>query len=368
MKILHIINSLTTGGAEKLIDDLLPLLKNNHGIDVSVLLLTDERMFFKENLEENDIPIDIVKCNKNYSFKNIYHIRKYIKTYEFDLVHAHLFPTTYWLALATKLRIRKKPKLMMTEHSTHNRRRDKKILKPLEKYIYSHYDKVISISEGTQENLIKWLQPRNKDKFIVIPNGIDFDTFNQATPLNRIILNDELTAKDILLCMVGSLSPQKDQSTIIRSLKHLDENVKLILVGDGPRKEEIKNLISDLGLIHRVFLLGNRRDVPNILKTIDIPIVSSKWEGFGLVAVEGMAAGKPLIASNISGLNSIVEGAGLLFEQGNEQDLAQKIKQLITNYEYYEATKAHCLKRSNLYNISNMAEKYNKSYLKVLSK
>ena len=96
---------------------------------------------------------------------------------------------------------------------------------------------------------------------------------------------------------------------------HLPVNFKLILVGEGPLKNSSQMLVQELCLKDRVFFLGNRDDVERIFKTADLSVLSSHWEGFGLVAVEGMAAGKPVIASNVSGLSEIVSGAGVLFEK-----------------------------------------------------
>src|SRR5699024_7093835 len=136
-------------------------------------------------------------------------------------------------------------------------------------------------------------------------------------PYSKSYLNKTLRKEDILLCMIGRFSEQKDQKTIINSLKYLPDNIKLILVGDGEKKNELKLLTQELGLTNRVIFMGVRNDIPKIYKTIDIPIISSNWEGFGLVAVEGMAAGKPIIASDVPGLFNIVNDYGLTFKKNN---------------------------------------------------
>ena len=136
---------------------------------------------------------------------------------------------------------------------------------------------------------------------------------------------------DKILIQVARFNKYKDHRTLIKSLKILPNNIKLILVGDGELKFEIKKLINELDLNKRVALLGVRMDVPNLLKSSDISILSSHSEGFGLVAIEGMASGKPFVGSDVKGLSNIVSGAGLLFENGNEKTKQEMSKRDFEN-------------------------------------
>ena len=151
--------------------------------------------------------------------------------------------------------------------------------------------------------------------------------------------------------MVGRFSEAKDQATIIKSMKYISEDVHLLLVGEGPLKDYNKRLAEDIGVSNKVHFLGFRSDVERILKTSDIIIQSSNWEGFGLAVVEGMAAGKPVISSGVPGLKEVVEGAGVLFEQGNDIELAGKINMLLQDNRYYENIAKACLDRANYYDI-----------------
>ncbi|WP_082021825.1 glycosyltransferase family 4 protein [Sphingobacterium sp. T2] len=116
----------------------------------------------------------------------------------------------------------------------------------------------------------------------------------------------------------------------------------LLLVGDGVRKNELVKLVNENNLGNRVHFLGVRNDVNSILKSVDYVVVSSHWEGFGLAAVEGMAAQKPVLASNVKGLGEVVNGAGILFEKGNEQSLAENILTLHSNPLRYSEIANKC--------------------------
>lgn len=366
MKILHIINNLAVGGAQKIIEELVPLQNQYRYVQVDVLLLSDKNIIFDEKLKQYNIKIDVVPFRDIYGFRNINYIRKYIIQGVYDIVHTHLFPCNYWVSIASKLMFLNKPKFITTEHSTHNKRRDKFYLRIIERFIYSSYDIIISISEGTQRNLVKWIKPKNKDKFVVIENGINLENFMNAEPYKKYDLDSQFSESTKLLCMVGSFSKQKDQATIIQAMKNLPEDTFLLLVGDGSLRSANERLAKQLEVDDRVKFLGIRKDIPKMFKTSDIVIVSSQWEGFGLAAVEGMAAGKPVIASDVQGLAEVVRGAGFLFKKENVKELSNIINNLLGNKtEYNEACK-RSLKRSNRYNIHRTVDDYIKVYSKIL--
>lgn len=364
MRILHIINSLSSGGAEKLIEEILPLINKLEGVEAEVLLLTDENNVFDKNLKEKNINIQVLSKGKIRSPYNIIDIRRKIIEKKYDVVHTHLFPANYWTSIAFKLIFGKKPKLLTTEHSTYNRRREKSYFRYIDKFIYSNFDKIISISKQTQDSLSLWIDPnqRNLEKFIVIENGIDLSKFIEVKPYPKARINKDFNEDLKLLCMVGRFSKSKDQATVIKSLENLSEDVHLLLIGEGELKMENEILAKEIGVESRVHFLGFRNDVNRILRTSDIIILSSYWEGFGLAAVEGMAAGKPVIASDVPGLREVVKGAGVLFPRGDSKELARTIDKLTKDKKEYEYISEACLRRAGHFDIKNMVERYVNTY------
>lgn len=126
--------------------------------------------------------------------------------------------------------------------------------------------------------------------------------------------------------------------------------------------DEYQKLAQYYNLSKRILFLSVREDAISILKASDIVVMSSNFEGFGLAAVEGMAAGKPVIASDVEGLSNIVEGAGLLFEPHNEKDLAAKIRLLMEDQLFYKSVSEKCKQRSEKYDVSVMGNRYNQLY------
>lgn len=348
MKVLHVINSLEIGGAQRLLSDLIPL-QIKSGLDVSVLVGEDQESEFYKNIQ--NAGCDIIKVDgKLYkSLRSIRAIRKIIKGY--DVAHVHLFPSLYLVALAS---LGLKTKLVYTEHSTSNRRRKITYLSPIEQFIYKQYDKIISISQQTETALQNWLKSYDK-RFVVINNGVDVKKFSAV----------KRPIKDKSLIMISRFVDAKDQATVIKSLEYLDSSITLTLVGDGERLDDCKKLAASIGVGDRVCFLGSRSDIAELISSSAIGIQSSNWEGFGLTAVELMAAGKPVIASDVDGLKQIVDGAGLIFHRGNSEELAIHISHLLSNRNYFESISIKCKKRSLLYDIEIMADKYKDIYYEL---
>lgn len=360
MRILHVINNLGSGGAEKLIEDLLPLLNQDKDIEAELLLLTDDNNVFYNSIIAEGIKVNVIKYKNIYDPRNIIEIKKHIENGQYDIIHSHLFPTQYWVAIAKLILNNKRIRFITTEHSTHNRRREKKIFRYMDRFIYKQYDTIISITDKTKTNLIEWIDPerKNSDKHIVIENGINIKKFKEALPYKKPELIEGISEGTKLICMVGRFSEAKDQSTLIKAMSFLSEDVHLVLVGEGPLIGKNKELAAKLRVSERVHFLGFRQDIPKILKTVDIVVLSSHWEGFGLSAVEGMSAGKPVLASDVSGLREVIYGAGLIFPQGNDEELANIGRVLLGDKIEYQKIKEACEKRAKNYDIEKLTKKH----------
>ena len=168
--------------------------------------------------------------------------------------------------------------------------------------------------------------------------------------------------------MVSRFASSKDQETVIRAMKDLDEDVTLSFVGDGANLEHCKKVANDIGVENRVKFLGARSDVALLVAESYIGIQSSNWEGFGLTAVEIMACGKPVIATDVDGLKQVVEGAGLLFPVGDNKRLAEIVFKLLTDSTFYKLHSQKCVERAMQYDIINMVGSYLDVYHSIINK
>ena len=355
MKVLLVINSLATGGAEKLLLDTIPRYVDA-GITMELLLLNGKDTPFLEKLKEKSaIPIYSLSSGSVYNPMLIYKLRKYLK--EYDIVHVHLFPSLYWIALC-KWIFSIKTKIIFTEHSTSNRRRNT-FFTVFDRFIYRQYNLIIAISENVKENLNSHIK-NHKIKIIVIENGVDVEKIKKALPLNNFKAKGQKDIKYVI--QVSRFQYPKDQNTVIRAFSHLPEDIELLLVGSGKGLKASKKLARELNLEEKIHFLGIRTDVPNLLKTAAIVILSSHYEGMSLSSIEGMASGRPFIASDVPGLTSIVKGAGILFPLGDEKKLASHILDLLNDETLYADIVLKCQERAAKYSIENMVENHIKLY------
>lgn len=362
MKVLHAITSLGIGGAEKLLLDSIPIYVRN-GIDTELLLLCGNKYPFYEQLEAKGIIIHSIthgNINKIYNPLIIIKIIPLLK--KFDIIHVHLFPTLYWVAIAKILSF-SSIKLIFTEHNTENRRMQKPMWRIIDSIIYSKYLQIISIGQEIDTNIKKHLKKIDSRKFSIINNGVDIRKYHYLPSERK--LNKSNSLQQVII-QISSFREQKDQITLIKAMMHLPDGVILWLVGDGINKEKCEKLVAQLNLQNRVFFLGERTDITELLKQANIGVLSSHYEGFGLVAVEAMASGMPFIASDVPGLHDIVAGAGLLFPKGDEISLSNLIKTLIEDEEFYDRIAQACYERSKIYDINIMIDKYIDLYKRVI--
>lgn len=351
MRVLHIITSLNIGGAEKLMVDLLPKL-NAKGVETELLLFVGNRTMFYEQLESANVKIHVFAENGSvYSPPIIWKLYRFLKKNRFDVIHTHNTAPQLFAAIVSVLL---KIKLVTTEHSTDNRRRSMKWYKIVDRWMYARYNRVISISNAAELNLKTYLQvAENSEKFVTIYNGVDVSRFENAYPDNQS------SSSKTIVTMVAGFRYQKDQDTLVRAFGLLPKDqYELWLVGDGDRKRELETLVESEGLGEGVKFWGVRSDVPSILKNSDILVMSSHFEGLSLSNIEGMAVGKPFVASDVDGLHEITEGAGLLFRHGDYQQLANIILELTSNKELYNKVAEKCLERARQYDISKMVDGY----------
>lgn len=346
MKILHVITSLRTGGAEKLMVDLLPRMKAKEH-EVVLCVFDGVRTPFYDEIERRGVKV--IPLGKSvYSLSNICKLIPLMRGY--DIVHSHNTACQYFVAISSLF---VNCRLYTTEHNTTNRRRNW-MWKLLDRWMYMQYDKIVCISELTQENLIQHIGKEFLERCTIIYNGIDLEKYG----IKREPEHGDGQHKVIV--MVSAFREQKDQKTLIRSMQWLPDNYMLRLVGGGEERliSECKDLAEDLRIQHRIDFVGVRTDVPELLQQADVIVLSSHYEGLSLSSLEGMASGKPFVASDVEGLRDIVGGYGVLFPHENDKFLAEEIRKLCVNETYNKVIVEKCQQRAKMFDIDVMARNY----------
>lgn len=358
MRILQIIHSDSKGGAEKMCISLHnQLLKRN--ISSYVLSL---KSLSPENTNNTE---RLLSLNVKWPLFNVLYIAKKIKELvkelKIEIVHSHLFSAQISTAIC-KVLFDLDCKLVTTEHSVVTRRRNRFLGKLIDLFIYSNYDKIICVSQGTQDSLCLWLDcNRITKKTSLIYNGI-----NQ--PANKLEKAKPDNSKCILLS-VGNIRECKNYERNVNAFTQIKEPyIEYWIAGDASNIK--KSTLNVIKKDERIKLLGYLPDIQNIIKTADIFIHTPTHEAFGLAALEAMSEGLPMICSNIPGLIEVVSDPKTtyckLVDPLNTKEIKDSIELLIKNKkarrELGESAKIH----SRNFSMENTADKYTKTYMSVL--
>lgn len=357
MKILQVITSLQIGGAEHVVVHLTKLLRQKRHV-VDVVVFNGEETAFMRELEETGCRI--YKFGRGfYNLSYIPKLRRIMR--EYDIIHTHNSSPQLFAAIAN---IGLGKTLITTEHSTNNRKREHPMFSFVDKWMYGKYAKVVTISRIAEDKLCNYLgistnqtSDSLRDKITTINNGVDVNAFYHAESLPEMANRGKFVT-----VMVAGFREAKDQETVIRAIAQLPDEYELWLVGDGVRRLEIEAEVVKQNVKGRVKLLGIRSDVPQILKSADVIVMSSHWEGLSLSNIEGMSSGKPFVASEVNGLKEVTAGYGILFPHGDAETLADVIKKLHDDSEYYRQVADRCYQRALQYDIRKMVDAYEQLY------
>lgn len=292
--VVNVIPGPKGGGAELLVRELhkgLSLRQQN-----SYVIYFDSRGVA---LRENELCIERGVRNP----LNVFYLRAMLARIKREtgaplIIHAHLTWPFFYVVLAT---VFMECTLFFTEHSTSNRRRKLPFFWMIERWFYKRYRKIFCITEGVRQSLVSWLRLEQDDDVRVVLNGGRLFSMSARAPLENRKAN---------LVSVGSLYKVKNFHTVVRAIPSLEGMVgSYVIVGEGPEYESLSRTIERNGLSNLVRLVGWSDNVEGYLSDADIMVIPSLWEGFGLVAVEGMSSGLSVVASNVPGLVEVLDAS-----------------------------------------------------------
>ena len=261
---------------------------------------------------------DAVVLSDQCTIDYIFQLSQLIKKERPDLIIVHGYSTHIWTKIAVAIS-KVSVKLI---HVEHNREKYSMIRSFLTKKLDKYTDKYICVSNGVAENLAR--QGIDKNKEVVIYNGIDKNKF-----FNKKMGNEVFT-----IGMVGRFSKQKNQIILIKAIEKIikaDVPIKLILMGSGKTKKNCEKYVKKSNLEENiVFVEGKFTD---LISKLDLFVLSTKYEGLPLVVCEAMAANIPVIATNVPGVDEIIEDQvnGFLTKLNDYDDLANKVLNCIND-------------------------------------
>ncbi|MBX7149240.1 glycosyltransferase [bacterium] len=272
-------------------------------------------------------------------------------TPNYDILHIHAPNPLANLAL---LFVPKNVKVVLHWHSDIVKQKNLlKLYEPLQEYLLKRANAIIATSPKYAAESPYLL--RYKEKVISIPLTID---------TKRLVVNPQIVQEikqrfkgRKIIYSLGRLAYNKGYNYLIDAATYLDDSYVVLIGGDGPLKQDLETQIKNLKLDNKVILLGKipEADLGSYYEACDLFCLSStqKTEAFGLVLLEAMSKGKPLVATKIlgSGVDWVNQHneTGLNVEPNNAKDLASAIEQILNNAELYEKFKLNCLKRFENY-------------------
>jgi glycosyltransferase involved in cell wall biosynthesis len=267
-----------------------------------------------------------------------------------DIVHCHLFPSNFYCAVLKKLRVIKCT-LITTEHNTENKRRYSYVGRWIDRFTYSQVDHIIAISKGTKDSLNKWL-PFTTKKTRVIYNGIDL--YYKAPILRK-------PNNPLRIVSVGRLHYQKNYEMAISAFEHINLPFEYHIAGMGDLKSQLEQLVKHSSAKDKIKLLGQVENIPELLRHYDIFLMPSKYEGFGISAIEAMNASLPCILSDVPGLNELIvneSDCALFVNPESDVSIANAIKELLLNDELRLQKGRAAFKNSKSYSLEETVSNY----------
>lgn len=350
IRVTHAINGLGRGGAERLLTQLLPRL-HQAGIRCEVLSLHSAEGHFKELLRDAGIAVSTLDTFA-YSPAAPWTAPRWFARADCDILHAHLYPTQLFAALARQFFQTHWAKLIATEHNTFNWRRRLKPMSPAERWMYRRYDAIACISVATRDALLDAVG--NTVPMSVVPNGIDLDAWRHLA-VNYSSAN---TSRAHAILTAGRLTPQKAMHRLIDAVPYLLPGTRVLICGDGPLRRSLEQRAAMLRTGLAIEFLGQRDDLPTLLRSCRVYVQTSNYEGFGLAALEAMALGVPVVHGGCPGLADVVGNGGVSTDAASPRALAAAINNLLADESEWRRLSENATERANTFGIEHTVEAY----------
>ncbi|MFH1623647.1 MAG: glycosyltransferase family 4 protein [Pseudomonadota bacterium] len=237
----------------------------------------------------------------------------------------------------------------------------------IERFTASITDRMVALTEGERKDYIAF-SVCDPDKIATIHSGVEIDRYMTA----KVNAEDKkkslgLGPKGLVVGTVGWLLPIKGPTYLLKAMAQVWQShpeIKLVFVGKGELEDELRTEAFRMGVPEKVIFLGWRDDIPEIMQVLDILVLPSLNEGMGRVLLEAMAAGKPIVASNVGGIPDLVKDGhnGFLVNSGDANGLSSAIRKLIIDKKMRDEMGSRGRAMVKDYSVEKMVEKIDTLY------
>lgn len=299
--------------------------------------------WLKDFFETQGVKCFSCDCRSRKDFPlGMLRLAKFLREEKVDIFHAHLYEPSI-VGLWGSVLARTPYRVMTRHHSDYLTRINKNFHVKLDQMCTSITHRVIAVSEHTAEHMIK-VEGASPEKIVVVLNGIDFDRVKVSGTDVKEKIRKEFDAKDSHLILIAArFHPEKGYYYLFDALPVLKEKVKkpfkLLIAGRGPFEQEFRDYVTKINSDDVVRFLGFRKDIADLMTGVDLFVLPSLAESFGLVLTESIYLGTPVVASKVGGIPEIVEDGvdGRLVPPENSVALADAIADLLNNDEKRKA-------------------------------
>ncbi|MEE8574848.1 MAG: glycosyltransferase [Thermodesulfobacteriota bacterium] len=335
VNVLHIIERLSVGGAENL---LLVLARNidRERFNLSFCCIKDGGYIADRLREEGFKVVSLETYRLRHSFKRLSGIARLIKDDDIDIVQTHLVVANLWGRLAALFS--RKAKVCKTEHAilrdvwTSGTFKERKYFF-IDNLLDSFSDRIVYVSEAVKKAVLNG-RASDPAKHIVIYNAFDEKHFNIEKSRESVRSELGYSKDDIVIGIVARLVAHKGHRFLFEALREVKKRhgeIKLLVVGNGPEKSALEKMAASCEL-HANFLT-DRDDVPELMRAMDIFVLPSLREPFGITVLEALYSGLPVIGTNAGGIAEIIEDGetGLLVPPAGPEAIEKALLTLIEN-------------------------------------
>lgn len=354
VRVCHVSMCLLTGGLERLLVEFSRLYDHDR-FDLQFATLGEIGQP-ADDIRGFDCKVTQVNDGSVKKFKQISRLVDLFKKEEIQVVHTHNTYAHFYGTLAARMAA-----VPVVVNSQHGRGCGPNWKARMQFRIANLMaDRILGVSDDAAE-LCRGQNRFSAKKIETLWNGIDLERFAFHGPKH-----------DGPAIAVARLSPEKDFSTLIKAVAKViphHPSFKLQIVGDGSERNKLEALASELGIQNHITFLGERKDVPSILKESSFYVGSSKTEGISLTLLEAMAVGLPVVTTDVGGNPEVVveDKTGLLVPSENPIELANAIcKMLDASNRWDEMSQTARERVESEFNIRRMISDYEKLYITIL--
>lgn len=329
INVAQVTEDLKIGGLERVIENITMYLDPER-FKVLVLCLSRGGEI-AEKLIANGKDVEILGIKNYHSPLSLIKVARWLRQKRIDIVHTHGYPAGVFGRIAAI--VARVPCIIHHVHSIHSYTKRQLLI---ERLLSGFTDKVISCSCSVRDFIVKTAKVR-EDKTITIYNGVPLNWLSNNRDASEIRKMFNIPAVSPVVGVVGRLETIKGYKYLLEAAVTIEKaigDIHFLIVGDGPLRKELEDLSRTLKLSHVIFT-GRRTDVNRLLTAMDIFVLPSVSEGLGIVIIEAMAAGLPVVATKIGGIPEIVSNgiSGILVPPEDPDAIAKAIIGLLNDKE-----------------------------------